>query len=187
MPRVKGRVRDIRIYGDPVLREKAQPVKEIDEQVLQLIADLVETMLVKDGLGLAANQIGELRSVIALNPKGVSIDQPPFALVNPELVAASGEVEREEGCLSLPGISEVLARPARVKVRGLGSKGKEIEVSAEGTLARALLHEIDHLNGVMFVDHLPPARRKLLKGKLDDLKRVGAQGAGRHQKAEAGS
>jgi peptide deformylase len=162
----------VRIYGDPVLRRKARKVEVIDSETLQFVADLMATMLAKDGLGLAANQIGELKAIIAINPRGIKVDRPPLVLINPEVIECSGEIEREEACLSLPGISEVLARPAKVRVKGLDGKGEEVDVSAEGTLARALLHEIDHLNGVLFIDHLALARRKLLKTKLRELERT---------------
>jgi peptide deformylase len=169
--RPAGRVCDIRVYGDPLLRRKAARISGLEPDLPRLIADLVETMLKKDGLGLAANQIGELRAVIAVNPRGVGIDQNPLVLVNPEVVASSGRVEREEACLSLPGISEVLARPARVTVKCQEPSGTALEVKAEGTLARALLHEIDHLNGVLFIDHLPPVRRRMLASRLKALER----------------
>jgi peptide deformylase len=165
----KGKVRDIRIYGDPVLRRKADRVEKIDPALLALAADLVATMLARDGVGLAANQIGDRHAVVALNPKGADVQQDVLVLVNPEVVECSGTAEREEACLSLPGISEVLARPARVKVRAVGLDGKALEVTGEGTLARALLHETDHLNAVLFIDHLPLVRRRMLKGRLEEL------------------
>jgi peptide deformylase len=170
MQHVKGSVKEIRIYGDPILRRKARRVEAVDEKLLQLVADLLETMLVKDGLGLAANQIGELKSVIAINPRAVGIEQEPFVLINPAIAECSGAIEREEACLSLPGISEVLARPAKARVVALDPTGKAVEVDAEGTLARALHHEIDHVNGILFIDHLPPVRRHLLKDRLKELK-----------------
>jgi peptide deformylase len=172
MSKAAGKVRDIRIYGDPVLRKKARRIDKIDDETLALVADLLATMLEKDGLGLAANQIGELKAVIAINPRGIGIDQDLFVLLNPEVVECSGSVEREEACLSLPGISEVLVRPAQTRVKALSPAGKSLEVNVEGTLARALLHEIDHLNGVLFIDHLPLVRRRLLKDRLKELEKL---------------
>ena len=99
------------------------------------------------------------------------MDQDPFVLLNPEIVECKGEVERSEGCLSLPGIFEILKRPAKVKGNAVSARGKPVTVEAEGTLARALLHEIDHLNGVLFIDLLSPARRALLKSALKELEK----------------
>jgi peptide deformylase len=168
---MKGRDFDIRTYGDQVLRQKTKPVEEINQEILQLIADMKKTMLEKEGLGLAANQIGVPYSVIAVNPKGAGIDQEPFVVINPELVKSSGEIEREEGCLSVPGINEVVARPAKVTVRGLNEEGKPIEINAEGLLARVFMHELDHINGVFFVNHLGKTRFELLQNKLKEIEK----------------
>ncbi len=166
---MKGRGVDIRTYGDQVLRQKTKPVEKIDEEIIQLIADMKKTMLEKEGLGLAANQIGVQLSVIAVNPRGAGIDQDPFVVINPELVKSSGEIEREEGCLSVPGINEVVVRPAKVTVRGLNEEGKPIEINAEGLLARVFIHELDHINGVFFVNRLGNTRFELLKNKLKEI------------------
>ena len=166
---MKGRDFDIRTYGDQVFRQKTKPVEEINEEILQLIADMKKTMLEKEGLGLAANQIGVPLSVIAVNPKGAGVDQEPFVVINPELVKSSGEIEREEGCLSVPGINEVVARPAKVTVRGINEEGKPIEINAEGLLARVFMHELDHINGVFFVNHLGKTRFDLLQNQLKEI------------------
>jgi len=172
MRKVKGRVRPVLVYGSPTLRMKCAPVKELTPETEQLIADLMASMLAReDALALAANQIGELQSVIAVNPRTIGIEQEPFILINPEVRECSGEIERSEGCLSLPGVNEVVKRPAKVKVHARSAKARAVTVEAEGTLARALLHEIDHLNGVLFIDHLSPARRALLKTALKDLEK----------------
>jgi peptide deformylase len=179
--RPPGKIRAIRIYGDPCLRQKALRVEKINIEMQQLIADLVATMIAKDGLGLAATQIGELEAIIALHPKAIGIESEPLVLVNPEIVECSGEIEREEACLSLPGISEVLSRPAKIRVRAQDAKGKVIEVTGEGTLARALCHEIDHLTGVLFIDHLPAIRRRLLKTRLAGIEQMGKSGQTRQE------
>lgn len=168
---MKGRDFDIRTYGDPVFRQKTKPVEEINQEILQLIADMKKTMLEKEGLGLAANQIGVPLSVIAVNPKGAGVDQEPFVVINPELVKSSGEIEREEGCLSVPGINEVVARPAKVTVRGINEEGKPIEINAEGLLARVFMHELDHINGVFFVNHLGKTRFDLLQNRLKEIEK----------------
>lgn len=126
-------------------------------------------MLAQDGLGLAANQIGEDVAAIAVNPRTAEVDIDPCCLVNPELVSGDGLVEAEEGCLSFPAIYEVVARPERVKVRALDESGNPLELEATGLLARALVHEIDHVNGILFVDHISPVRRRMLAGRLREL------------------
>jgi peptide deformylase len=169
---MKGKNLKIRLYGDRILREKTKPVKKIDSATKKLIADLKTTMLTQDGLGLAANQIGEKVSIIVFNPRGVGVDQEPVAVINPEIVSCEGKEEREEACLSLPGIVEVLLRPAKVVVKGKSEDGQNIELSGADLLARVFQHEIDHLNGRLFIDHLSPTRRRMLKHKLDELSAI---------------
>jgi peptide deformylase len=170
----KRRNLDIRVFGDPILLRKTKPVDKITEEIVQLIADLKVTMLAKEGLGLAANQIGVSVSVIAINPKGANIEAEPYAVINPEVLETSGLVEREEGCLSIPGISEVIARPTKVLVRGLNEVGKPVEINAEGLLARAFMHEIDHINGILFINHLGKTRQELLQNRLKEIKKHGS-------------
>lgn len=172
MSKPKGRVRKVLTFGSPALRQKARTVQTITEETRQLMADLLATVLSReDALALAANQLGELQAVIAVNPKACEIEQEAFVLINPELKECSGEIERSEGCLSFPGIFEVLKRAQKVKVRAQNPEGKTIEVSAQGTLARALQHEIDHLNGVLIIDRISPTRRSLLKKALRELEK----------------
>jgi len=141
----------------------------VGSELLQTMADLKTTMLEQDGLGLAANQIGEDVAVIAINPRAADVDMEPCCLVNPELIQSEGVVEAEEGCLSLPAIYEVVARPERVGIRALGEDGRRLELEASGLLARALVHEIDHVNGILFVDHISPLRRKMLAERLRQI------------------
>lgn len=166
---MKGRNLFIRLYGDPILCEKTKPVKKIDSTIKKIIADLKTTMLTQDGLGLAANQIGEKVSIFVFNPRGVGIEKNPVAVINPEIVSYEGKEEREEACLSLPGIVEVLLRPTQVVVKGKSETGQNIKLSGSGLLARIFQHEIDHLNGILFIDHLSPIRRKMLKQQLDEI------------------
>lgn len=166
---MKGRNLEIQVYGNPVLQQKTKAVDKITDEILQLIADLKVTMREKEGLGLAANQVGISLAVIAVNPKGAEIDQEPFAVINPELVECSGQIEREEGCLSIPGISEVVARPTKVIVKGINEEGKPVQINAEGLLARVFMHEIDHINGVFFVNHLGKTRLELLQNQLKEI------------------
>jgi peptide deformylase len=166
---MKGRNLEIRVYGDPVLQKKAKAVEKITEEILQLIADLKVTMQKKEGLGLAANQVGVSLAVIAVNPKGAKIEQEPFVVINPEIVECSGQIEREEGCLSIPGINEVVARPAKVIVKGINEEGKTVQINAEGLLARVFSHEIDHIKGIFFVNYLGKTRLELLQNQLKEI------------------
>lgn len=166
---MEGKNQKVRLYGDPVLRKKTKPVKKIDNVIKKLIADLKVTMLTQDGLGLAANQIGASLAVFCFNPRGINIEQDPVAVLNPVIIKTEGKEEREEACLSLPGIVEVLLRPQKVVIKGFNEDGKETKITGNGLLARVFQHEIDHLNGIFFIDHLSPIRRRMLKKHLDDF------------------
>jgi peptide deformylase len=150
-------VRDILTSEYPVLRQKAKKVRRVDASAQKLIDDMFESMHAANGLGLAAPQIGvSLRVLVIELPKGEesSDSSDPIALVNPEIVKADGEQFGEEGCLSIPGYVGMVRRAMKVTVKGLNRKGKEVRVKGEGLLARALQHEIDHLDGVLFTDRL---------------------------------
>lgn len=164
-----GSNRRIVLYGSPLLRQRCLLVKTLDHDVRRLLADLKTTILAQDGLGLAANQIGESLLVFAVNPRAADIDEEPYCIINPELVATEGAVEREEGCLSIPGVYDVVTRPGLVRIRGLNEAGAPVEVEATGMLARTLSHELDHLSGVLFIDRLGPTRRKLLASRLEEI------------------
>ncbi|MBS4016582.1 MAG: peptide deformylase [Candidatus Latescibacteria bacterium] len=166
---MKGKNLTICLYGNPILRKKTTSIKKIDYQLKKIIADLKETMMQQDGLGLAANQIDASVSIFCYNPHGVGIEQEPVAIINPEIIKSEGKEEREEACLSLPGIVEVLMRPARVVIKGISEDGKKIETTASGLLARVFQHEIDHLNGLFFTDRLSATRQKMLKKQLDQI------------------
>ena len=156
----------ILIYGAPTLRQKARPVTAVDGAVLKLIDDMVETMYTAPGVGLAANQVGVLQRVIVMNP---TEDQKPeglVAIINPEIVVAEGEAVGEEGCLSIPDVREDVRRYQRVVVKGIGRDEKPLEVKAADLPGRVLQHEIDHLDGVLFIDRLSPAKKSLLKREL---------------------
>ncbi len=159
-------LREIRIIGDPVLSRKADPVERVDEAVVRLARDMVETLHAAPGIGLAAPQVGVGRRVIVVD---LSVGEDPDALhilVNPEIVAKEGESVCEEGCLSVPEIREKVARPYRVVVRGLDLEGRPVEIEGEDLLARAFCHEIDHLDGILFVEKLSPLKRALVRKKL---------------------
>lgn len=165
-----GICRRIVLYGNPVLRTVARQIDKITPEIRQLIADLQVTMLRKDGVGLAANQIGIPIAVFALNPQGADVDRPPASIINPQIIATEGQIEREEGCLSFPDIFEVVSRPEMVIVKGIDAAGQTIQIEATGLLARAIIHEYEHLQGVLFIDHLSEVRRKLLASRLNELK-----------------
>ena len=146
----------IRQFGDPTLRRPAEPVTEIDTEVRAICATMVEAMLRANGAGLAAPQIGISKRIIVLDVEGQF-----HVLINPELVLVEGETEElSEGCLSLPGVSAPVTRGSRATIAGTTLDGERIEITGEGLLARAIQHEMDHLNGHLFIDHLTPARRK---------------------------
>jgi peptide deformylase len=158
--------RRILTYGHPILRQATRPVANLNGDLDRLIDDMVETMVAAPGMGLAANQVGSLHRVFVANP---SEDHDPSRLlvvINPELVEADGELVTEEGCLSIPDFRDEVRRARRVLVRGLDRAGRPIEVEGEDLLARIFQHELDHLNGVLFVDRLSPAKRDILLRKL---------------------
>jgi len=169
MAEEEGRTRRVVLYGNPVLRRRAREVTTLGPDVRRLLADLRATVIERDGLGLAANQIGEAVSVFIIDPRGADVDQPPYCIINPRVVAVEGSIEREEGCLSIPEIFEHVARPELVRITGLDEAGRQVEVQATGLLARAFMHETDHLSGRLFIDHLGKARRSLLSSRLREI------------------
>lgn len=162
-------VHEIRMLGDPVLRQVAEPVATVDDEVRTLIDEMFETMYDAEGVGLAAPQIGIGRRIIVVDVN--ESDEPPFGLVNPVIVERSDEVERaEEGCLSIPGLKEIVERSARVVVEGLDRDGNPKRIEATGLLARALQHEVDHLDGVLFIDRVSPLKRQILLKKWQKIR-----------------
>ena len=161
--------RPILLYPDPTLRRKAEPVERFDAELARLVDDLRETMYDAPGVGLAAPQIGELRrvAVIDLDPRGP--ESKLHVLVNPRIVESAGEASDTEGCLSIPDFTDKVDRPERVKVVAQSVAGEPIELQAEGFFARALCHEIDHLDGILFIDRLRGLRRQLALRKLKRL------------------
>ncbi|MBP1743918.1 MAG: peptide deformylase [Firmicutes bacterium] len=144
-------LRTIRINGDEILRKKCRIVDEIKERELVLLDDMLETMYAAEGVGLAAPQVGILKRLVVID-----IGEGPIKLVNPEIVEATGDVVDYEGCLSVPGEQGNVNRPETVKVTALNEKGEKIEITGSGLMARALCHEIDHLDGVLFIDKVIP-------------------------------
>ena len=156
-------VREIRKYPDKVLKQKASPVATIDQDLQDLIDDMIETMYAAPGVGLAAPQVGVSRrlAVIDISAKGAEI--PLLVLINPVILLKEGSIEFEEGCLSLPEYTAKIERAEKVIVRAMDRKGRETEMEAEGLLAIAMQHEIDHLDGVLLIDSISPIKREFFK------------------------
>ncbi|MBI5547943.1 MAG: peptide deformylase [Deltaproteobacteria bacterium] len=163
-------VREIVIWPDPRLREEARRVEVVDDSVRALIADLFETMYAANGVGLAAPQVAVAKRVITIDTSPKQEGVKPLALVNPVIVKTEGETVYQEGCLSIPGEAEDVTRAAKVWVKALDKDGKEFEVEATDLLAIALQHEIDHLDGKVFVDHVSALKRGLIKRRMQRLK-----------------
>jgi len=159
-------LRPIVKWGDPVLHMPSAPVAELDGSVAGLVKDMVETMYAAPGIGLAAPQIGVPLRVIVIDLSVGEEQGKLITVINPEFVEKEGEQRHEEGCLSVPGFAGTPVRPARVVVKGLDLEGKERIYGATELLARAFCHEIDHVDGLLFVDRLTPLKRDLLKRKL---------------------
>ncbi len=163
----------IRKYGDDVLRKPAEPVTEIDASLQTLIDDMVDTMYAAPGVGLAANQVGVSKRLMIID---LSVGKRPEELhvfINPEMIEAEGEITEEEGCLSIPDFVEVVTRPERVKLRYLDRNGVEREMWGDGLMARAMCHEIDHLNGTLFVDHLRGFKKDRILKKITRIAKSG--------------
>ena len=142
-------LRNIRKFGDDILRKKCREVDKIDDRLLTLIEDMKETMYEAEGVGLAAPQVGILKKLFVID-----IGEGPLVFINTEILETSGSQIDEEGCLSLPGELKEVMRPNYVRARALNEKGEQFEIEAEELLARAILHEYDHLNGTLFIDRV---------------------------------
>jgi peptide deformylase len=163
--------RPIVTYGDPVLRDVSKPVEKITSEVKDLVADMKATLKKAKGLGLSAVQIGVPLRVFIVDLSAIDISAETKVYINPEIIETSGSVEFEEGCLSFPGIYQKLTRPDRVKVRAVDLDGSEFVQEADGIVARAVLHEHDHLDGVLFIDHFSTLSRALVDRKLKRMSR----------------
>lgn len=164
-------------YPDPRLRTRARPVEAVDDTIRQLVADLLETMYAAPGIGLAATQVDVHQRVLVLD---VSEDHSqPYCFINPEIVAADGEQFGDEGCLSVPEIYEPVRRAEAITVRALDRDGEPFELEADGLLAVCIQHEMDHLDGKLFVDYLSPLKRDRLRKKLSKARRRDAAASSR--------
>ncbi len=153
-------------FPDPILRSQAEPVDEIDDDLQLLIDDMIQTMYDAPGIGLAANQVGVLKRVIVFESFSVEGENHPEVLVNPEFVLKEGKITSEEACLSVIDYAADVRRASHVKVKGLDRNGKPVEIEAEELKAICLQHEIDHLDGTLFIDHISSLKRTLYKKRL---------------------
>jgi peptide deformylase len=176
-------------YNQPVLRKKAKPVRSVDDGLRRFVGDMFDTMHNANGIGLAANQVGDLRRVIVIDLSDPGGEEPgeqetpriqpearvPLVLINPEILEERGESTMEEGCLSLPDIRDEVERAETVRLRYVDLDLREQEVTATGLFARVIQHEIDHLNGILFIDRLGKVKQKLLRGRLNKLRKGEAE------------
>lgn len=178
---------DVRILGDPILRQSTAPVATITDDIRRLIDDMFETMYAAKGIGLAAPQVGRTERLAVID-----VDDAPFAIINPTIVLAEGSVKGEEGCLSIPEVYGDVERSARVIVRGLDRDGAPIEVEGTELLARCLQHEIDHLDGKLFIDYLGPFKRRSALAKWqkekekypEGIRKLTAEEVARHHRSD---
>jgi peptide deformylase len=181
----------IHTYGHPILRKKAKPVRQVDDQLTKFVSDMFETMHHANGIGLAATQVGSLHRVIvvdisdveekthegvggavdALTAPVASSGLKKLVLINPEVVSSAGSWTMEEGCLSIPEVRDEVERPETVRVTYKDLEMRDHALQADGLLGRVLLHEIDHLNGILFIDRLGRVKRKLLRGRLNKIEK----------------
>ncbi len=163
-------LREILRHPDPRLRRKAQAVQRVDDQVRALVADMADTMYQAPGVGLAAPQLGVTQRVIVID---ISEERNALQVfINPQILSAEGEQTLEEGCLSVPGIYDNVTRAARIRVQALGRDGNPFELQAEGLLATCIQHEIDHLEGKLFIDHLSRLKQQRIRKKVEKQERL---------------
>ena len=157
-------IRQIREYGDEILRKKSREVDVVDDKIRELLDDMLETMHKYNGVGLAAPQVGILKRVVVID---LYDDNGPLKLVNPKIVKQKGKQEVEEGCLSFPNQYAKMIRPEEIVAEALNEKGEKIKIKAKGLLAQAICHEIDHLDGVLFIDNMLPGTLEYVEPKED--------------------
>ena len=165
-------IKNILIEPDPILRKKSEPLENVNEETRKLLDDMLQTMYSAPGIGLAAVQIGILRRIVVIDVSKKEEERKPIFLINPEITFKSKETSLfEEGCLSLPGYFAEIERPAKCKVKYLDYNGKQTELDAEGLLSTCIQHEIDHLNGVLFIDYLSKLKKDMIIKKLKKQKK----------------
>jgi peptide deformylase len=172
--KAQGTILPIRIYGDKVLRQNALDVAEITEEIHDFITDLIETMYQKDGIGLAAPQVGKSWRIFVVDPFWYKegYEKNPYVFINPKFIEFEGMETMEEGCLSLPEIFENVPRAKKIKLEYTNENGETVALEAEGMFARAIQHEYDHLEGILFIDKIAKFRRIIIKRKLHELEKT---------------
>lgn len=165
---------EIKKFPEKILKQKTSDIENIDTDIQKLIDNMIETMHSARGLGLAANQVGISKRLCVIDLSLKEAEVPIIVLLNPLIVEKEGNLDAEEGCLSIPGYLTSIKRAEKVFVKGLNREGKELSIEADGLLARALQHEIDHLNGLLFIDRMSPIKREFFKRRykksLEDAK-----------------
>jgi peptide deformylase len=167
------KIHEIVKYPDPILSKRGEPVKAFDDKLKTLVEEMFESMYAAQGIGLAAPQIGISQRLTVIDISFKKNPEEKIVLINPEIVQREGKQFEEEGCLSLPEIREKVRRAARVKVKAQDVNGKWFEIDGEELLARAFQHEIDHLDGILFIDHLSRLKRDLVKSKIRKMQKNG--------------
>ncbi|MEK7291270.1 MAG: peptide deformylase [Planctomycetota bacterium] len=160
---------NILIYPDPLLRQKAKPLTEINKEVHQKVEEMIELMYEANGIGLAAPQVGWSVRLFIIDADGDKNEEKVF--INPTIIEETGELNKEEGCLSFPGIMSKVIRAQRIRAHAYNLKGQKLEIEAEGLVARAWQHELDHLNGSLFIDRMNPANRVSISHQLKEFER----------------
>ena len=160
----------IKIYGEQILRQKSNAIENLNGETVKFLKDMNDTMQAAHGLGLAANQVGDTIRAFTIDLTHFDVLAEPKIIINPEIMDTKGLITGEEGCLSFPGLYQMIQRPEKVAIRAIDLDGDEYFYEAEGLIARVILHEIDHLDGILFVDKLTPAERKLISRKLNKIK-----------------
>jgi peptide deformylase len=160
-------------YGDPILEKPSNNISKFDAELCELAEDMFATMYAAQGIGLAAPQIGKSIRLAVVDVTGGKNPEAKIILVNPEIIAGEGEKREEEGCLSIPGFRGYVVRPQFVTIKAQDAKGEPFEIRGEDLLARAFCHEIDHLNGILFLQHLSMLKRDLIRRKIKKLKKQG--------------
>jgi peptide deformylase len=160
-------------YGAPALRNMSKSVDSFSSGLEEIARNMIDTMYSSPGIGLAAPQVGINIRLVTIDLTVGEDDSKKIIICNPEIVSAEGEQRSDEGCLSIPEFSDSVTRPLRMVVRGINLHGEEVKYEAEGLLAKCFSHEIDHLNGVLFIDHLSPLKRSLIRNKIKKLAKAG--------------
>ncbi len=160
-------------YGDPILEKPSAAITKFDDELQELTEDMFASMYAAQGVGLAAPQIGKNIRITVVDVTAGKNPEAKIVLINPEIIHAEGEKREEEGCLSIPGFRGYVVRPQFVTVKAQNAKGEEYEIRGEDLLARAFCHEIDHLNGILFIQHLSMLKRDLIRRKIKKLRKLG--------------